>query len=51
MKSENFVLQNFSSQQMPLLNNVVLKSVDAIEDYLSFGISEVQNRYNGLTVG
>ena len=50
MKSESFVLQNFSSEQIPVLNKVVLKSVDAIEDYLSFGISEVQNRYNGLTI-
>ena len=28
MKSESFVLQNFSNEQMPLLNKVVEKSVD-----------------------
>ena len=50
LKSEKFVLQNFSSEQMPLLNKVVIKSVDAIEDYLKSGIQEAQNIYNGLEV-
>ena len=48
MKSEAFVLQKFSSEQMDLLNKVVLKSVDAIEDYLNVGIATAQNKYNGL---
>lgn len=48
MKSEAFVLQKFSNEQMDLLNKVVLKSVDAIEDYLNVGIAAAQNKYNGL---
>ena len=48
MKSEAFVLQKFSNNQMDLLNKVVLKSVDAIEDYLSSGIQNAQNNYNGI---
>ena len=48
MKSEKFVLQNFSQEQMLLLNKVVLTSVEAIEDYLKLGINEAQNKYNGL---
>ncbi len=48
MKSESFVLQNFSQEQMHLLNKVVLTSVEAIEDYLKSGINEAQNKYNGL---
>ena len=48
MKSEAFVLQKFSNEQMDLLNKVVLKSVAAIEDYLSSGIATAQNKYNGL---
>ncbi len=48
MKSENFVLQRFSDEQIPLLNKVILKSTDAIEDYLSTDINSVQNKYNGL---
>lgn len=48
MKSESFVLQNFSNEQMPLLNKVVEKSVDAIEAYLKSGINEAQNQFNGM---
>ena len=48
MKSEVFVLQKFSNEQIDLLNKVVIKSVDAIEDYLSLGIVASQNKYNGL---
>ena len=50
LKSEKFVLQNFSTEQIPLLNKVVTKSIDAIEDYLKSGIQSAQNLYNGLEV-
>ena len=50
IKSEAFVLQKFSLEQMPLLNKVVTTSVDAIEDYLKLGITEAQNKYNGLNL-
>lgn len=50
LKAEKFVLQNFSTEQIPLLNKVVLKSVDAIEDYLKLGLQEAQNIYNGLEI-
>ena len=48
MKAEAFVLQKFSNAQMETLNRVVIKSVDAIEDFLVHGITEAQNRYNGV---
>ena len=48
MKSENFVLQNFSQEQIFVLNKVVFTSVEAIEDYIKLGINEAQNKYNGL---
>lgn len=51
MKSEAFVLQKFSIEQMPLLNKVVATSVDAIEDYFALGIAEAQNKYNGIDLG
>ena len=50
MKAEDFVLQKFSNEQMDLLNKVVLKSVEATEDFLRCGISEAQNKYNGLNL-
>ncbi len=48
MKSEAFVLQNFSSEQMQTLNKVVKKSVEAIEEFLKSGVNEAQNKFNGL---
>jgi len=48
LKSEAFVLQKFSNEQMPLLDKVVTTSVEAIEDYLSNGINDAQNKYNGV---
>ena len=50
LKAEKFVLQNFSPEQTSLLNKVVLKSVEAIEDYLKLGLQEAQNIYNGLEI-
>ncbi|MCQ2957318.1 MAG: aminoacyl-tRNA hydrolase [Candidatus Gastranaerophilales bacterium] len=50
VKSESFVLQKFPNDQIDLLNKVVLKSVEAIDDYLQKGIVEVQNKYNGLNL-
>lgn len=50
IKSESFVLQRFSNEQIDLLNKVVLKSVDATEDFLRFGINEAQNKYNGMNL-
>ena len=50
MKAEAFVLQRFSNEQMPILNKVVIKSVEAIEDFLSSGINEAQNKYNVINL-
>ena len=50
VKSETYVLQKFSSIQIPVLNKVVSVSVDAIEDYLKLGITDVQNKYNGINL-
>jgi len=50
IKSETYVLQKFTQDQMSLLNKIVSKSIDAIEDYLNQGINNVQNKYNGLEI-
>lgn len=50
MKAEAFVLQKFSLEQMPLLNKVVSASVEAIEDFLTMGINDAQNKYNGINL-
>ncbi len=50
VKSETFVLQHFSNEQILLLNKVICKSIDAIEDYFNLGIYAAQNKYNGLNL-
>ncbi len=50
MKSEAFVLQKFSNEQILLLNKVVTTSVDAIEDFITLGIADAQNKYNGINL-
>ncbi len=44
--SENFVLQNFSKEQLPLLKEVLLNSIEAVEFYLENGMEKAQNKFN-----
>jgi len=44
--SENFVLQNFSKEQLPQLKEVLLTAIDAIEFYLENDMAKSQNKYN-----
>ena len=45
--SEAFVLQNFSSEQLPLLKESLNKAVDAVKFFLeSNDIQKTQNKYN-----
>ena len=44
--SENFVLQNFSQEQLFELKRVLLTVVDAIDFYLKNGMEKTQNKYN-----
>lgn len=46
MKSEDFVLQNFSSNEETLLNETISKSVDAFIYYLENDIYKAQNKFN-----
>ena len=46
MKSEDFVLQNFSSEQLILLKETLKTSVDAFLYYCDSDINKVQNKYN-----
>ncbi|MBE7705153.1 MAG: aminoacyl-tRNA hydrolase [Cyanobacteria bacterium SIG29] len=46
MKSEDFVLQNFSNEQMEELNKVLKNSVEAFLYYCENDINKVQNKYN-----
>lgn len=46
MKSEDYVLQNFSKEQNELLVVVLNKAVDAFLFYLENDIVEAQNKYN-----
>ncbi len=47
-KSEVYVLENFPILQRNLLNKVVLKSNDIIEDYIEIGLEKTQSKYNGI---
>ncbi len=42
--SESFVLQNFSSEQLKVLKQVLQQEI--IEDYLTQGLQKCQNKYN-----
>lgn len=44
--SENFVLQNFSKEQMQDLKDVLKKSIEAVKFYLDNDIQKSQNRFN-----
>ena len=44
--SENFVLGNFSKEQLDELKNVLNKSIEAAEFYLQNGIEKAQNNFN-----
>lgn len=46
MKSEDFVLQNFSSEEMNILKDTLNKSVEAFLYYCQNDIYKVQNKYN-----
>ena len=43
----DIVLDDFNSQETLLLSSVVKVSADAIEYFLSKGIAEAQNKFNG----
>ena len=44
--SENFVLGNFSKEQMPILKETLKTDVEAIEFYFKNGMEKAQNKYN-----
>ncbi len=44
--SENFVLGNFSKEQMPILKETLKRAVEAIEFYFENGLEKTQNKYN-----
>ena len=44
--SENFVLQNFSKEQLPALQDVLSIAVEALEFYISHDMATTQNKYN-----
>ena len=46
MKSEDFVLQNFSSEQMPLIKQALDNAVEAFLFYCDNDITKTQNKYN-----
>ncbi len=46
MKSEDYVLQNFSSDEMNILKGTLQNSVDAFLYYCDTDINKVQNKYN-----
>ena len=46
MKSEDFVLQNFSSEQLPLLKQALDNAVEAFLFYCDNDITKTQNKYN-----
>ena len=47
MPAERFVLGEFTSQEQELLKDIVKSSSNAIECFLTYGISEAQNKFNG----
>lgn len=44
--SENFVLQNFSNEQLIVVKDIIKKAGDAILFYLENGIEKTQNNFN-----
>jgi len=47
---KSFVLEKFTAQESVILEKVITASVQAIEDYLSKGITFAQDKYNGKDV-
>lgn len=48
LKSEAFVLQKFSTEQLVVVDKVVKFSKEIIDNYIKTNIAEVQNKYNGI---
>lgn len=46
LASEAYVLQTFSKDEIHILSEVIIKSIEAIEYYLEYGITDAQNKYN-----
>lgn len=46
MKSEDYVLQNFSSEETKQINSVLNNAVEAFLCYCEQGINKAQNKYN-----
>lgn len=44
--SENYVLQNFSKEQMEILKEILDKTIEASKCLMSEGIEKAQNKYN-----
>lgn len=44
--AENFVLQNFSKEQMDTLKDTIKKSINGVECYIKEGIDNAQNKFN-----
>ena len=44
--SENFVLQNFSQNELTILKETLNRSIEGLEFYLNNGIEKTQNMYN-----
>lgn len=44
--AENFVLQNFSKEQLETLKTVLDKAINASEGFFTEGIEKAQNKYN-----
>ena len=47
MDAADFVLMNFTEKERPDLAVVLKEAADAVEFWLSAGINEAMNRYNG----
>ena len=44
--SEMYVLQNFTKDELPVLKNVLINCIDAVNFYFENGMEKAQNRYN-----
>ena len=49
-KSENFVLANFSSEQLDIVKKVCKIANEAIIYYIKNNINQAQNKYNGIII-
>lgn len=46
IKSEAFVLQNFSNEQLADVKSIIKKAAEAVEFYFQEGIANAQNKFN-----